>query len=579
MVQPPLNMFRSWKSNFFCDDVLNAPSIYVEQELEEIRANGYNAIWVTGLLRDLSRSGVFPELNGPQNEANLNALKVLTERAARFGIRVIIYLVEPRGFPESDPFWDRHPELRGTRRLSTSPDAEMEAALCTSHPEVLDFLEDSVRELFRQVPLLGGLSLITASEFLHHCLCFSTPIWPELHEKQYENLCPTCRDRDAVPLVSEIVNRIAKGAYVAKPDALIIGKTWGWQWYEDPPQSRLIGMLDPRIAIQDNINLRGVREDADGSKRKVNEYALSYIGPSEQCRLHAELCQQQGRKFVVQLVLGTTHELTTVPCIPVPGRAYEKVLAAKALEPYGYVGFTFGSMPSVNTEVLKRLLDGDAADKDAFLVELAEDCFPGCGAGLVCKAWRYFSMAMSLYPFDNDLLYRGPVNYALAYKQYPGPVKGIPTQPTWLNFERDGDDLSSCCKAYGEEVTIERFEEMARLFQRGMVFYRRGLRRVPRAVREPELCNAGVIPLVFESTANIFSIHLLKKEWSDADIPEFRRLLEVERRTCVKALPLVRKDSRLGFHVEAQNHMFSEALIQEKIRHIDEVLESLSNGR
>jgi len=158
-------------------------------------------------------------------------------------------------------------------------------------------------------------------------------------------------------------------------------------------------------------------------------------------------------------------------------------------------------------------------------------------------------------------------------------VKGTPMKPTWLDFERDGDDLSSCCKAYGEEVVIERFEEMARLFGRGLNFYRRGLRGVARSIREPELCCAGIIPLVFASVANIFAIHLLKKEWTDEAPPEFCRLLVQERKICEKALPLVRKDARLGFHVEAQKHMFDEELIREKARHIDAVLTAVQGPR
>ena len=85
---------------------------------------------------------------------------------------------------------------------------EMEYSMCTSCPEVLDFLENSTANLFRLVPGLAGLKLITASEYTHHCLAFATPVWPGLFKTQYDSLCPRCRDRDAVQMVAEIVNRI-----------------------------------------------------------------------------------------------------------------------------------------------------------------------------------------------------------------------------------------------------------------------------------------------------------------------------------------------------------------------------------
>jgi len=571
----PVNIFHSWKS-WVWDEVRHAPKVYTKEHLEMVREEGYNAIWLHGAgLREMSRSDVFPEFNKPSNQAYVEALNTVVERAEGFGIRVFLYVVEPRGLNVKDSFWRTHPELRGTKRPDTVHAGEMEYSMCTSCPEVLDFLENSTANLFRLVPGLAGLKLITASEYTHHCLAFATPVWPDLFKTQYDSLCPRCRDRDAVQLVAEIVNRVAKGAYAAKPEAEILAKNWDWHWYEPHPHKRLINSLDPRVAVGANINLRGTKEDADGVRRRINEYALSYVGPSEPGRQVVELCRQTNRKFYVQLVLGTTHECFVVPHIPVPGRVYEKVAAAKALEPHGYYTTTFGTIPSVNTRVLKKMLavDGVPQDKEAFLEELARECFPGCCPALVRKAWRHFSMAMSLYPFDNQFLYRGPMNYALAYKQEPGPVKGTPTNQSWLDRPR-GDDLSAACGAYSEEVIIERFEEMARMFRRGIPYYRQGLAGVDESVRDPELCVAMIIPLMFDSVANVFKIHVLKKEWDQSKMQAFKSILRAERRVCEQALPIVRRDGRLGYNVDAQFYMFSEQLIREKIEYLGRALET-----
>jgi hypothetical protein len=570
-----VNMFHSWKS-FVWDEISSAPRVYTPEHLAMVRDEGYNAVWLHGsALRDMARSDVFPEFNRASNHSYTDALNTVIERARALGIGVFVYLVEPRGLSVNDPFWQAHPELRGTPHPDTVHAGQTEYSLCTSRSETLDFLENAAGNLFRLVPGLAGLKLITASEYTHHCLAFATPVWPELYQKQYGSLCPRCRDRDAVELVVEIVNRIAKGAWAAKPDAEILAFNWDWHWYEAPPHERLIRLLDPRVAIGANLNLRGVREDADGVKRRINEYALSYIGPSEPCEQVAALCRRASRKFYVQLVLGTTHECFVVPHIPVPDRVYEKVAAAKALAPYGSFTTTFGAIPSVNTRVLRKMLatEGPPEDKEAFLRELATESFPGCDAARVRRAWSRFSLAMALYPFDNALLYRGPMNFALAYRQEPGPVKGTPTNESWLDRPR-GDDLSAACGAYSEEDLIERFDEMSRIFRRGLPDYRRGLAPVDAALRVPEVCTASIIPLMFASVANIFRIHLLKKSWKPSKLGAFKRILRAERSICRQALPLVRADPRLGFNVDAQFHMFSEALIDEKIRHIDRLLDA-----
>ena len=568
------SIWRSWRSSYFHEDVQNAPRVYTHKELRRIRDEGHTGIWVHGLLREISKSNVFPELNLPENAKRIRALQTLTEKAERHGLEVFVYLVEPRCLGEEDPFWQNHPEIKGTRAKSAMLEYPVGYAMCTSNASVLDFLEDSVRNLFTRVPKLKGLLLVTACEHLHHCLSFATPVWPELYQDQYESLCPKCRDRDPVQLVGEIINRMAKGAFSARKDAEIIAWTWDWHWYEPTPQPRLIASLDKRVGILTNLNLRGVREDPLGAKTQVREYALSYIGPAEQCVQYHRLLASQRRRFYIQLVLGTTHELASVPCIPVPHRVYEKVVSAQQMEPYSFMGWTFGNVPSVNLVLASKLMERTSPpeDKEEYLKQFAAEYLPGCDPGLVCKAWRFFAMALDLYPFDNRLLYYGPVNYALAYKQWPGPVEGTPMTQSWLDLPRDGDDLDSCCGQFSPEIVAERFDLMARRFDEGVAHYRKGMRNVDPEQKALEIGTAAIAALIFHSVANIFKIHLLKKEWKASKVRAFHKILEDELRICRKALPLVKADGRLGFHTECQAYQFAEELIREKMRHMRSLL-------
>ena len=104
-LKPPPNLFHSWKS-FAWDEIPDAPAVYTPEHLDLVRNEGYNAIWLHGAaLRNMSHSDVFPELNKSDNSRYIDALNEVTGRAEEFGVRVFVYLVEPRGLNQQDPFW------------------------------------------------------------------------------------------------------------------------------------------------------------------------------------------------------------------------------------------------------------------------------------------------------------------------------------------------------------------------------------------------------------------------------------------------------------------------------------------
>ncbi|MCM8768628.1 MAG: hypothetical protein NC911_02950 [Candidatus Omnitrophica bacterium] len=568
------SIFRSWKSKIFDDEVMHAPEVYSEKELTRIKNAGHTGIWVAGLLRDLSHSDVFPEFNRKENQRRIEALKILVQRAFNCGLEVFVYLVEPRNLSITDFFWKKHPEIKGTRGNAAIREYQEGYAMCTSDRRVLEFLENSTRNLFKLVPGLKGMILVTASEHLHHCLSFATPSWPNLYEKQYPHLCPKCRDRDAVGLIAEIINHIAQGAFSANSDAEIIASAWGWTWYETPPHPRLIEAIDKRIAIETFFEKGGVKRQRNGQNIRINEYALSYIGPSPYVRRLIAYLKKKRRKFYLKLVLGTTHELVTIPCLPVATQVYQKVTRAKKLKPYGFMSFTFGTIPCINLRVFEKILPRKILPRNqkTFLQSVAKEYYPGCDPKKLYQAWKHFSSALNLYPFSNSLMYYGPVCFALAYRQFPGPVKGKPMSPTWLPFASNGDDLSSVCTDFSEKIIIKRFEEMSRLWQQGLVWYHQGMENVLPRKKRNEIATVEIIPLIFQSVANVFKIHLLKKSWHKQEMEGFRKIIRQELFLGQKALPLLRMNKLLGYHVEAGTHLFSERLVNQKIRHLRRLL-------
>jgi hypothetical protein len=64
----------------------------------------------------------------------------------------------------ADDFFQSHPEVRGSSHLGLH-------AMCTSVPAVRDWIANSLAQVVRNVPDLGGLFCITMSE--NHTNCFS----------------------------------------------------------------------------------------------------------------------------------------------------------------------------------------------------------------------------------------------------------------------------------------------------------------------------------------------------------------------------------------------------------------------
>src|SRR5262249_24705461 len=95
---------------------------------------GVNGVWLQGVLYKLAP---FPWDNkvSEHYKERLSALANLVKRAKKHGIDVYLYLNEPRAMPLA--FYNTHPDLKGVGESDF-------AALCTSAPEVKEYITSSV---------------------------------------------------------------------------------------------------------------------------------------------------------------------------------------------------------------------------------------------------------------------------------------------------------------------------------------------------------------------------------------------------------------------------------------------------
>src|SRR5207248_4391534 len=92
-----------------------------------------------------------------------------------------------------EAFFAAHPELKGAAEGDHS-------ALCTSTPEVQEYVRSSVAYICRSVPDLGGYFTISASENLTNC-------WS--HGRGAT--CPRCAKRSPAEVIAEANSLIQTG--------------------------------------------------------------------------------------------------------------------------------------------------------------------------------------------------------------------------------------------------------------------------------------------------------------------------------------------------------------------------------
>jgi hypothetical protein len=458
-------------------------------------------------------------------------LRSLVQRAARHGIRVYLYLNEPRTRPLA--FFEDHPQLRGV----TQGD---HATLCTSVPEVREYLTGAVETLCRAVPGLGGLFTISASENLTHC-------WSH-HGGQS---CSRCGSRSPATVIAELHGAILAGIRRAEGKQTLFAWDWGWA---DAWATEAIRQLPEGVALM-SVSEWEVPIERGGVRSTVGEYSLSALGPGPRAQRHWAAARESGRPILAKIQAGNTWELSAVPYIPAVAQAWEHGHNLRAEEIGGLMlGWTLGGHPSPNLEAAVAGLEG----RD--LEWVAERRHGQALVPTVVEAWRGYSTAFREFPYHIGSVYTAPWQM--------GPANLLWAKPTGFAATMVGlpyDDTRSWCSIYPLDTWCAQLEKVAAGFQQTLARLRSAVRLPVPSTIEPELRYAEACALHWLSAAQQARWTALRdagkagstsaREWVRAEIAAARRLHQLQS-----------IDSRIGF--EATNHYFYVPLdLVEKVIH------------
>ncbi len=518
-------------SAVYGDPLLNEQlNPYPDGLLADYAAVGINAVWLQGTLYTLIPwLGETKDSNGWQ--IRLANLRKLCVKAEKHGIKVYLYLNEPRSMPPD--FFETHPDWRGAQAKDG-----LSYTLCTSKTPVLNALKDGISELFRNVPELGGLFTITMSENLTNCC--SRP-------QDIVTPCPLCSKRGPATIVAELNQAFAEGVHRIKPEADVIAWTWGWapEWDE-----RAVELLPKDVKLI-CVSETALATDAMGIKGSVIDYSISKVGPGPIALRLWKKAGEHGIQTVAKVQLNNTWECSAVPYIPVPGLV-EKHL--RNLEAVGVkdlmLNWTLGGYPGGNLELLKLPKEKLAAEK------YGAEC-----AKLVLRAWTCFDRAFEEFPLNGTpQLYTAPQNF--------GPMNLLFEKPTGYSATMLGfpyDDLDAWRgNHYPEDIFEEQFRKLTAGWANGL----EQLKAAEKIVSAEYSAALTDLMNVAEATYCHFRSTYLQirfVRWRNSgDKQNVLGILDEEIELARRLSAVMLRDSRIGF--EASNHYYyTVADLKEKI--------------
>ncbi|MFN7935940.1 MAG: hypothetical protein U0R19_21600 [Bryobacteraceae bacterium] len=524
-------------------DPLIDPSVdpFPEGYLEKLSECGLDGVWLQGVLNTLAPSKVFREF-GEGWETRLKNLRAMCARAGRHGVKVYLYMNEPRAMPAA--FFAGREHLKGEESRGLF-------AMCTSTREVREWLADSLAHVFREVPELGGIVTISMSE--NHTNCFShRGGWGKIAPRAKE--CPRCTPRESWDVLGEMFGAMHEGIRRSSREARIIHWDWGWP---DDMADKLIPLLDKDVRFQ-SISEWSQPLERGGVKSVVGEYSISVPGPGPRARRNWGVAKRAGIETNAKVQFNNTWEISAVPFIPVPHLVMEH---CEGLRKEGVSGimasWTCGGYPSPNLEAAAAYFVEGTPDRAAVLQDVAGRRFGERAAADAVEAWRLFSEAFREFPYGVSIyvipVQHGPANL-LRWKA-TGHKTGMILFPH--------DQMKAWCGRYPPEVVQSQFYKMAAMWKQGLVRMKRVVEQASaRRVAEHDLAVAETCYCHFQSVAQQVEFYRLRDGAPDQG--RMKELVAAEMELARQQYRVARAFSTVAY--EATNHYYYRPLdLAEKV--------------
>lgn len=542
------------------DELLDDIDYYPGDYLGKLAREGINGLWITVEFRDLAETSFTKR--DPLAQKRLEKLRKTVERCGKYGIKIWLFSIEPASLPKDDPLLAAHPEWKGARGWRN------DYAFCTSGESALRYLRESLADIFAQVPNLGGLINISHGERITNCLS----ALPAVSDAQVA--CPRCSKLPKWKIHADAARAMSEGMRESNPEAELIS----WLYQPQPEAERAPWVFDLARHVPEGIIIQynfesGAFKKQLGRWRSGGDYWLSFCGPAQPFARIADAARASGAELSAKIQVGCSHEVATVPFVPAPGLLYDKYAQMKKAGCSSVMQcWYFGNYPGIMNEAAGELAFEDFnGAKEDFLVRLARPKW-GANAGKAAKIWNACADGYSHYPLSNDMQYYGPVHAGIVWPLH-FDIGMRPLNPTW---KPDGAPNGETIGEALENHSLEEALELARTVCAEMESAEPEMEEIEKSLapddagRRLDIGLMKALKIQFESARNILEFYLLRREayFASRETGDrqkagklLARMAEIAREEAAlsaKMAKLCTGDSRLGFHSEAESHLYSE---------------------
>ncbi len=511
---------------------------YPDALLRMYREAGVNAIWVPAVLYQMVPFP-FDESYSTGWEQRQERLQALIKRADAYGIKVYLYLNEPRCMPLS--FFEKYPELLGSTRT-------FYGALCSSDPRVLQYLRYAIRTLCESVTGLGGFFTITCSENLTHC-------------KSVGDMepCSKCKDTPISRLVSDVIRTISEESRAVDPSLRTIAWTWAWDHFMSEEEMRdCIDRIPREVILQSNSEAKK-KYVIGGVEDTISDYSISIPGPSELSKGIWKYAKEKGHQVSAKVQINNSWECSTLPFLPVFDLIREHMIGLRNEGVrHLMLSWTLGGYPSISLKIASTCLQDPSIETyRALLKETYGDYAPA-----IERAASIFSEAFREFPFQIQTLYHGPHN--------PGPSNLLWLHPSGFKATMTCycyDDIDQWRTIYPRDVFTNQYDKLSKKWAQGLA----DLEPLPDDCDFKQMAMAGYA--IFRS-CYLQCKFIMERNGEHREL--LRSIVKEEREMAMLLYGLMQQNALLGY--EAANHYYyNKGMLVEKVLNCDQILSELED--
>ena len=596
---PYLAYGRSYHKPVFTPRITTAMSFEMSDEYLSLLSHfGANGLLLHAEIGQCARSRIIPEFNHPDAGKHIAALNQKMAQLRRHGFDSYI-LLNSRPLTADHPVFLQNPARRGAP-LRVFDDMACQYVLCSGNPEVLEFYDDVIENLFREMPDAAGAAVLIGGEGFMHC--YSRPLGPFTGYSS----CPHCAEREPSAPVAELVNRLAtavKRTGAHKPFFAWPYSAFTWSGGADRAQLRWMEGLSADVHVLSNFDTNSPDEH-NGAGVYFYDYNIKSVGPSAVFRAQAAKAREMGRRIYTKTESNVTPSVFFPPYIPVHCRWHARFRAMAELGVAGYLNqwYFYGMSGSLPDELQYHAGWNPEAKTEDLLARAAIRDFnvDASTARQVVSAWQKLSAAWDDFPYsamtngEREFYMRGPLHYGPAHPlifnvqnryNLPASFFGLSGDLAALATPAEVEALLRDAKPryvsellltlpYGIERYLELTGRCRQQWSAGLAELQQALGPAPAARARMELDVCELLDIHLTTLEHVVRFYAARDRLgrTPTDLPAFREILaeletilRAEIANAERSLPLLAREFRL--------RTYDIAMVQEKLRQCRYVLE------